>query len=395
MVRKVKKKHAQIADGEGQLIKLVRASDSISRSQLAKAMRISPSTVGIYVERLIKEGFLFESGKATVGRGRPRTVLSLNPDGGEFIGVDFYADEILATAVNFAQVVVRQGRVRLGRRETAESTIAKLIEAIESVFPSKRKNVFSIGVGCPGPVDTEACVALDYPYIQGFSNVELVKPLQRKFRKPVYIENTANAMALAELWFGDGRDLDSFAAIWDRAGVGAGVVINRQLYRGLGDGAGEIGHTRCPVVSPNQETKWTELDKVGSVRAVLATIESQLRKRQSSMLSTAQRPLRAESVVEAFQAGDRLAKQAVDEAVQHLGWALAHFTFALSPEAIILGGPFTVLQSELIKPTRKVMRGLLAGTGLRLPRLLCSRLGPFGGALGAAALAVDNWKPER
>jgi predicted NBD/HSP70 family sugar kinase len=395
VVRAVQKKNAVIADLEGQLIKCVRASDGISRIELSRTMGLSASTVGIYVERLLKDGYLVEGGKMTARRGRPRTVLNLNPGGGEFIGVDFYAGEILATAVNFAQAVVRQGRIPLTGRETADSALKKLAGAIAGVMPPRRRTVLSIGIGCPGPVNTETGVALDYPYIKGFHNVALVAPLQRRFRKPVYIDNTANALALAELWFGDGRDMTNFAAIWDRAGVGAGVVINRQIYRGLGDGAGEIGHTRCPVRVGTKRIAWKELDNVASVRAVLAALETQLGKGRASMLSTAPRPLRADAVVEAYQAGDRLARAAITDAVQHLGWALAHFSFAYAPEAIILGGPFAILQSAVVKPTFEIMRDLLKGTGLRPPRLLCSRLGPFSGALGAAALAVDKWKPNR
>ncbi|MBN1557953.1 MAG: winged helix-turn-helix domain-containing protein [Lentisphaerae bacterium] len=96
----VRKKKAVIADVEGMLIKHVRASGGISRIELSKAMNLSASTIGIYVERLLHEGILREGRKDFPARGRPRTFLHPNPRAGYFIGVDFHGEEILTVSVD-------------------------------------------------------------------------------------------------------------------------------------------------------------------------------------------------------------------------------------------------------------------------------------------------------
>ncbi|NQU39841.1 MAG: ROK family protein [Lentisphaerae bacterium] len=401
--RDVQKKGALIADQEAMLVKHIRAAGGLSRIELSHALTLSPTTIGAYVDRLLHEGILIEGERAATGVGRPRTSIALNPVAGQFIGVDFYADEILAVAMDFAQNVVAQTRHPIRRTDTAHDVVNAIVRAIEEVLPAKLLRLLGIGIGSPGPVDRSKGTAREYRYIKGFQNVPLVSPIAERFDVPVYIENTANAMALAELWFGQGRSLNSFACLSVRSGIGAGIVVNRQLYSGLSDGAGEIGFWRCPVyratshgsLRPIQKSGPRELEEIASVRAIHDSLAHAIAAGRRSALGDRSRSLNAEHIVDAYLAHDRLTRSVINAAAGSLGWAIAHLSFCLAPEQVILAGPLASLGDDFLNSIAQVSRACFAATGLPPPSIAMSALGPYSGALGAAALVVDQWKPTR
>src|SRR6185437_16891224 len=107
----------QTASLESDILKRVRAGNGISRVELARELGLSPSTAGVYVERLMERGYLTESARTTRDMGRPPKHLHLNPNGGEFIGVDFEARHIMATAVDFADKPLRRVHKLIGERD--------------------------------------------------------------------------------------------------------------------------------------------------------------------------------------------------------------------------------------------------------------------------------------
>src|SRR5581483_6379342 len=107
-ISRLKIKRKAIANLEAELLRRVRAKEGLSRVDLARQLSLAPSTVGVYVDRLILEGFLTERQKLDRDFGRPPPLLALNPEGGRFIGVDFDAHNIMATVVDFSQQPMRR-----------------------------------------------------------------------------------------------------------------------------------------------------------------------------------------------------------------------------------------------------------------------------------------------
>lgn len=396
-------KGAAIADVEAALIKHIRAANGLSRVELARALGLSPSTAGVYVERLIRAGYLLEGKKTVAGAGRPRTRIVLNPEAGHFVGVDFHADEILAVAVDFAQNRSKDVTLPVKSKATARDVVCGTMRAIETVAPRNRKALLGIGIGAPGPVDRQRGVAMEYRYIRGFRDVPIVAPVAAQFPVPIHIENAANAMALAELWFGQGRGLRNLVCIWVRSGIGAGVIMDRRLYTGQDDGAGEIGFWRCPVYTTTsrgglrvkERVGLRELEEIASVRAIRNALQDAVRKGEGSVLSRGSKGRRSDGIRDAYHGGDPLTRRVVTAAAGSLGWAVAHLCFCLAPERIILAGPLAELGHDFVEPIREAAAQCFAGSGMRPPEIALSTLGPLSGALGAAALCLDQWKPER
>jgi glucokinase len=386
---------------ESEILKEVRAHPGISRVELARELQIAPSTVGNYVGRLITEGFLLESKGAESEPGRPRTALRLRPEGGQFIGVDFEARNILAMAVDFSDRPLRQARRQIQKADSVADIIRKIEEAIAEVLPATRGRLLAIGVGVPGLIDPAAGVALNYKYINQWRNVPLVAPLAKRFGVPVHIENNVRSMALAELWFGLGRGFKDWFCLGIRSGIGAGIVAGGQLLRGADHRAGEIGRWFCPA-SPHLAAHFftpqdmaagnLELQEVASVRAMLAAAE-QARAAGKTTLAEPGKSIVFDDLVRAAQQDDETTLQIVGFAAEMLGWAVADLALVLNPSRVIIAGPLTLLGDHLLVPLRKRAGEIMLASGAEAPLILNSTMGEFSGAMGAAALAVHEWKP--
>lgn len=394
----------QTSDLESDILKNVRAASGISRVDLARALGLAPSTAGIYVERLMKEGFLEESEKAERETGRPPKLLRLNPDGGEFVGVDFEARNILSVAVDFSDKPLRNAHAQIGAADSVDEIVRKLEQTIASVLPKDTKRLLAIGVGVPGLVDSDAGVALHYRYIAKWKDVPLGERLSAKFGVPVFLENNVRSMALAELWFGQGLGLSDFACVGIRSGIGAGMVLEGRLYSGAFHDAGEFGRWRCPVLA-GKAAEWfgnggsselgLELQEISSVLAIQRALQKAVDGGQKSVLKGRPQPLALDDVLAALQQRDGLAISVVNEAAKCLGWGIAHLSLVIDPQKIVLAGPLTLLGDAMLAPVRKMTESVLALSSSRVPEIVNSTMGEFSGALGAAALAVHLWKPAR
>ena len=395
----------QTASVESAILKQVRAHPGISRVALARDLKIAASTVGTYVGRLITEGFLAESEKAVRESGRPPTTLRLNPEGGQFIGVDFEARNLMAMAVDFSDTPLKQTHKSIQRSDSVSDIVTKIERAINEVLPDNRGRVLAIGIGAPGLVDPVRGIALHYKYINRWKNVPLTEPLSRKFGVPVYLENTIRSMALAELWFGQGRGVRDWLCIGIRSGIGAGLVAGGQLQRGATHRAGEIGRWRGLPLSikaleffsngAGQAPADLELQDVASVRAILAALERVRQSGSKSLLPPRGEALTFKDVVRAASQRDRLTLEVLEVAAEMLGWAVAQLALALNPERVILTGPLTLLGDTLLHPLRKRAETILQESAGEVPAIVNSTMGEYSGALGAAALAVHEWKPAR
>lgn len=386
---------------EAEILKRVRARGGISRVELARELGLAPSTAGIYVERLLAGGFLLETDETKNDAGRPPRIIRPNPEGGEFIGIDFEARNIMAVAVDFSDRPLRNAHKYIDPNDSADQVVAKIEDSIEAVLPSSGSRLLAIGVGVPGIVDSTRGVAVHYKYIRKWANVTLAQTLAKRFGVPVFLENNARSMALAELWFGQGRGHSDFLCVGIRNGIGVGMILNGRLYCGAHHAAGELGRWRCPTVSAAaapwfaaaNATDGPELEEVASVRALQQALQNAMAQGKRSVLSGCKAPLSVTDIVNACQQRDALTVRATGEAAGALGWAIAQLSLVLDPAKVVLAGPLTALGEMFLQPLRARTDRVLKPSGAPVPEIVNSTMGEFSGALGAAALALHEWKP--
>lgn len=391
-----KTKQNAVAVLESALIQRLRVRDGVSRIDLARELNLAPSTIGLYVDRLIADGVLREGKKCQSGSGRPPTILELNPHVGQFVGVDFEARQVSATAVDFSQEALHRGREKILASDSAESVIEKITRAISDVAGQGRR-LLGIGVGVPGTVDNQRGIAVHYEFIRGWRKIPLADRLAQEFGVPVYLENNIRAMALAERWFGGMRDVENFVCLGIRSGIGAGVVLGGKLHRGLGNMAGEIGGWPCSPADGDPHSPLSNtLEHMASVRAVLQQLtEAAQGGAKTSLKLRTNRTVTIEEMLHAARDGDPLVATVLRQTAAFIGWTICQINLLLNPEQIVIAGPLAELDHAFLKPVREVVEGLTPQLHARVPRIVASQIGEFGGALGAAALAVHHWRPMR
>jgi glucokinase len=391
--KRFKIKRETIAGQQADLLLRVRAQEGLSRVDLARSLNLAPSTVGIYVDHLVEEGYLFEGKAAERDFGRPPTILALNPQGGRFIGVDFEARNLMAIAVDFSQRPLKQLHDTISASDPVESILRKIEHAIETVSVGDDRKVLAIGVGVPGVIDPVKGVALSYKHIPAWENVPLVSRLTERFGVPVFVENTIRTMALAELWFGQGRGLRNFICLGMRSGLGAGIVIDGQVYRGADNRAGEIGDWPYAPASPARLASgkgFARLEEIASLQSLRSRLAgSGGLEADSPGASKTEAPM--EALLQAALAGDKVVLNFLDRVAEAFGLALNQLNCAFNPEKIILAGAFTVFGDVFLRRLEQSLNAFAPSGGA--PTVVDSQLGPFNGAIGAAALAVHEWKP--
>jgi predicted NBD/HSP70 family sugar kinase len=385
MSRTVKKPHA-VADLESVMVRLVRARGAISRIALARELKLVASTAGIYVDRLIQRGYLVESKPTARGLGRPPVLVTLNPRKGRFIGVDFDAREIMTVALDFAQQPLEQRCRTIPARATTERVLGMIEESIREIIGPRRADVLGIGLGVPGPVDAERGIARAYRFIPDWRDVPVKARVAAAFGVPVFVENNLRSMALAELWCGEGRGLRDLVCLGIRSGIGTGIIVGGKLLHGANDLAGEIGRWAYPddvVPAAGAESPVRTIEDVASVTAMLA--EAGPAGKRGELPTFTQ-------LLAAAAAGDVLARALVERSASLHGWMVHQLALLLDPERLVIAGPLVEGDIYLDALQRAATR--LGGPALGV-RVVRSTLGAFAGALGAAALAFQHWRPRR
>jgi len=404
-MRRLKIKQKAVASLEGELLRRVRADDGLSRVDLARQLHLAPSTVGAYVDRLIEEGFLSEWQKAERDFGRPPTLLSLNPKGGRFVGVDFEAHNIMATLVDFSQQPLRRIHKTIRPSDSVEQIIGKIEQSISELMGGRPRDLLGIGVGVPGSIDPKNQIALAYAHIKGWKNIPLGELLAKKFKVEVFLENNIRSMALAEMWCGQARGLENFVCLGIRTGIGAGIVIRGRVLHGKNNLAGEVGDWLCPVAPiernvDDARNNWSclglrALEEIASVPAILKAINEGSKTNGSGGLGGKKSELTFDDVTRAASDGNELVCQVMENVAQTLGWVVCQIDAVFNPQKVILAGSLVALGDALLKPLRRAVERFSSEMEQEPPVVVNSELGEFNGAVGAAALALHEWKPKR
>jgi glucokinase len=223
-----------------------------------------------------------------------------------------------------------------------------------------------------------------------------VSRLAKRFGVPVFLENNVRTMALAELWFGQGRGLRNFICLGVRSGVGAGIIIDRQIYHGANNQAGEIGDWPCVLASGNgaggsrPRRAFLRLEDITSFQSVQGRLPVSAAPKPNSLVAPGTE-VPVEALIDAAKAGDQAVLEILDQAALTLGLALNQLNCAFNPEKIILAGVLTTFGDLFLQRLEKSLRTYSPSPGI--PQVVNSNLGTFNGALGAAALAVHEWRP--
>lgn len=234
------------ADGTRALIFAeVLTAGPLSRTDVARRLGLSQSTVTKAVNPLIEMGYLIEAGDRSSGSGRPQRLVKVSRDRHAVIGVKLAPTQVTGVLTDLEATVLTRFERTMEVGYSPEAGLAAATAVIYELLaaqPGARERLLGVGVGLGGHVDTARgrCVRSG---ILGWDDVDIAQPLSAALGMPTLVSNNVNALVVAEHWFGSGRDSDCFAVVTVGPGVGCGLLLGGELHHGISGQAGELGHT--------------------------------------------------------------------------------------------------------------------------------------------------------
>ncbi|WP_328646801.1 ROK family transcriptional regulator [Amycolatopsis sp. NBC_00348] len=345
----------------------------LTRAALAELTGLTKSTVSKLVGDLVDAGLLAETGPARAGeRGRPGVDVVLSGARIASLGLEINVDYLAVRVLDLTGAVRFAARRDRDNRGSRPKKVLAELQALagEAITDARRLGLDLAGavLAVSGPVG--AGVLFSAPNL-GWQDVRAADLL--RLPVPVELDNEANLAALGELWYGDGeRD---FLYVSGEVGIGAGLVVNGELFAGSRGLAGELGHV---VVTPGGPAC-----RCGG-NGCLETYAG-----QEALLTAGNTPTVA-ALLAALDRGDAVALAACDAAGRALGVALTSAVNLLDLDRIVLGGVFTQLYPWLAEPVAEVLATRLGGLRGAPPVLTASRLGGDAATLGAAGRVVHR-----
>lgn len=315
------------------------------------------------------------------------------------IGIDVGGTTIKSGAVDSQGHILARSVADARGSEGPPVVIQQIIGTIEELLPQFRdRRCVGVGLGSPGVVSLDGQTVSHPPNLAGWNDVPLAKEISRAVSLPVKIENDANVAALAEARFGAGvAHRDFIFVIWG-TGVGGGIILNRQVYRGSRGGAGEIGH-----VSIDHRGPACNCGNFGCVESFIGQRYLSARTRELlANLSANGGTSRISDLVEgnldriepyiisvAAEQGDRVAMDILKEAGELMGYALASVVNILDIPTIVVGGGISAAPQFVYNAIESSLRTRVLKPHQPYVRVLRATLGNAAGIIGAASLVME------
>ncbi len=366
------------------VLNYVRDRSPISRADIARETDLQRSTVSAIIEDLQNENLIEEIGIGDSTGGRKPTLLKIKTGTPIAIGVDLTPKKTTVAVADLAGNILEQ--------ETFDtsSSMAKMnkeiIGRVEKIVKKYPKAALEVGISVPGIADQTTGNVIYIPYFQ-WSNWNISQLITEKTGLPVKIENDANAISLAELWFGkeEIRKTSNFITVLVAEGIGTGIIFEGQIYRGESGAAGEFGHMiigggKAPVkCSCGSDECW---EARASEKATLARYHNIIGKNNHGSHKTS-----FPELINLAKNGDEFAKQAIRETAKHLAIGISNLIIGISPKKVIVSGLITevwnLIGDELEKISERSVRGDLPKIGI-----IASSLGDKPTLMGSLSLVL-------
>jgi predicted NBD/HSP70 family sugar kinase len=365
------------AVNEDRVLDAVLNRGPISRSDLGRLLGLSKPTVSSIMNGLEEAGLVKVEGSQASGLGRPATLYTLNPQAGYVIGLDLDGAHVRAILADLYGDVAHFVSSPVDARTPASilDQIAGIKQQLVDATGIDAGLVRAAAVGVPGILDADLHRARATYNIPALSELDLQADLGRALGVPVHVENDVNLAAVGEGWRGGAVGFRNFVVIAIGTGVGMGIVLDGELYRGPSGAAGEIDFLPLALDEDWERRDHGPLEGAISGPAVLA--------RYRDAGGDAPAATAVSDIIAAAERGDAAARAAVDALVRALGFSIAAVVCVLDPERVVLAGDVGAI-AGLLEPVR-------AAVGRRVASpvtIETSALADRGVAYGALAVAL-------
>lgn len=357
------------------------AEGALSQAELARATGLAASTVSALVHELLESGELRQERR----RGtRGARVLRLATPPGVVVGLDHGRLHLAVAVAGLDGEILADERRRIAEGMSAADSLVELQDLVTGVLAGVGKtsaDVHGAALGLPAPVDIRTGQLGSESILPRWAGLDPAALCTDILGFPVTVHNDSNLGALGEARRGAGRGASHFAYIWVSEGMGAGLIINDELYAGMGGIAGELGHTL-------QRAESGDLCRCGN-RGCLETIVS------TPAVIRLLQPLVGPigdfgEVVRRIEDGDPLCRRVLAQTGRHIGVAVANLVNMFDPQRVIIGGELSTAGEVLLEPISHMVRQYAIPSAAARVEIVRSELGKRAEVIGAAMVALDN-----
>jgi glucokinase-like ROK family protein len=374
---------------------LIRFSGAgMSRTDLADRMGLTRAAVSLIVKELLESCVVQETESRSAPSGRPPIALEINPDRGLVGAIDMGATHVSIAVADFAARIHQESEFQSDIKDGPETCLARTNDNLQKMLKSRGLSISdlsAIGMGVPGPVNTEGGTVVAPPIMPGWDGYPIRACLEKMWGHPVTLNNDAELGALGEWAYGAGRGERNIAYIKVGSGVGAGLILNQQIYGGTMGAAGEIGHLTIDENGP--------LCDCGSHGCLEAYAGGHAIARQGQLLAKSGKrtllsnipinKITAIEVAEAARRGDLRAQEILRRAGSYIGIAIAGLINLFNPSVVIIGGGVSQVGDILTVPIRQAVRERAMRASEQSVRITTGMLGRRSVLIGATVQAVN------
>ncbi len=365
---------------KAKILNLVYENKEITKQEIAKILGLSIPTVISNVNLLLEEGILEESGVAASTGGRKPVIIRFVKDSKYSIGVEISSRTTRVILTNLYLEIKDDTSFSNIGLEGINDIIDRLKQTIKDMIDVHKiqcEDILGVGFSLPGIVDEENLYLENAPNI-GMRNIDF-KEFEEKLDVAIYMENDANAAALAESVIGIAKSKSNLVYLEISEGIGAGIVANGFLYKGQDKKAGEIGHMKISTSDLKCNCGRTGCwELYASEKALIKNYNNKSNKKIESL----------EELFNEYDKGNELENTIVEEYLKYLAIGVQNIILAFSPEYVIIGGRISRYEDLLIRPlANKVLQesNLL---GSYSTKIIFSKLKENSSILGVALLPI-------
>lgn len=299
------------------------------------------------------------------------------------VAVDLGGTNLKIALVDLKYRIIYKKFLKTQKFINKESLILELVSSVSKMISSanlKKNQILGIGLGLPGPIDVRKGLVHFFPNIRGWNNVALRRILEKRLKIPVYIDNDAKLMTLAEHKLGAAKGFNYAICLTLGTGVGGGIISQGRLYRGANNASAEIGHLPINEKGPRCNCGGRAcLEAYVGNKRILSTIKEKFG-----------RDVSLEELSVLAKKNNSKALAIWNQVGEHLGVAISGLINILNPDCVVIGGGIANAGKFLFESIRKTISNRAMSVQARHAKVLKAKLGADAGLIGAAILAKEG-----
>jgi predicted NBD/HSP70 family sugar kinase len=365
------------------IFKTIRKQGPISRIELTEITGCSAGTVSNHVRTLIKKGFVIETKKGISSGGRKPIQLMINPHKAYIFSIEIEVNQIKIVMFDLEIKVVMKSIIPIIYKDNYQKTLEQVFLEMDKMREEKNlklDNLLGIGVAVPGLIDKEKGI-LEFAPNLGWKNVYILEIFKDKFNLPVILDNEAKAAAIGEREFIYPK-MDNMVFISINEGIGCGIILHGELYRGASGNAGEFGHiiidTNGPECHCGNKGCWETLAS-----------ESYIVNRYLK-LSNSNKELTKKEIYQLGKSGDKEVMEIFNETGRNIGIGLVNIVNGLSPELLVIGGGIVEIKDYIYEEIIKKLKESALSVSYRNVEIKFSELAGLAAVYGMADLIINE-----